>query len=198
VAERRTHLILVSLILAALVGAAMLMFPGSPIHREPRLGLDLQGGLEVILKAVPPPGRELTEEDLARSVEIMRNRVDKLGVTEPEVTQQGEDQISIQLPGIKNPDDAAAVIGKTAKLELYDFEADLVPPSISPQQFPIATQSLYALLADVQTQAREGDPEAYYLFDDKKKLRAGPVVSEDSLMESKPIVANDGDRKSVV
>ena len=57
--ERRNHLILVALILAALVGSALLAIPGSPVHRSPVLGLDLQGGFEVVLKAVPPTGRPL-------------------------------------------------------------------------------------------------------------------------------------------
>ena len=98
--ERRKHLILVALIAAALVGSALLAIPGSPLHQKPVLGLDLQGGLEVILKAQPEDNRPLRENDLNRSVEIMRNRVDKLGVSEPEITKQGEDQIAIRLPGI--------------------------------------------------------------------------------------------------
>ena len=55
-AERRSHLILVGLILAALVGVALLVIPGSPGHKKPTLGLDLQGGLEVVLRAQPPRG----------------------------------------------------------------------------------------------------------------------------------------------
>ena len=61
----------------------------------------------------------------------MRNRVDKLGVTEPEIRTQGDDQIVIQLPGVKDPEAAAEIIGTTAQLELYDLETSLVGPSIS-------------------------------------------------------------------
>jgi preprotein translocase subunit SecD len=57
--NRRSHLIFVGLILAALVGAALLAIPGSPLKQEPTLGLDLQGGLEVTLQAVPPANRPL-------------------------------------------------------------------------------------------------------------------------------------------
>ena len=53
-----------------------------------------------------------------------------LGVSEPEIRTQGSDQITIQLPGVKDPEAAAKIIGKTAQLELFDLEADLVPPSI--------------------------------------------------------------------
>src|SRR6478672_13905064 len=101
--NRRSHLILVGLILAALAGVALLAIPSSPAHKKTTLGLDLQGGLEVVLKAVPPPGHKLTPADLDRSVSIMRQRVDKLGVSEPEIRKQGTDQIVIQLPGVRDP-----------------------------------------------------------------------------------------------
>ena len=54
---RRNHLILIGLIAAAVVGVALLGVPGSPAHKKTRLGLDLQGGLEVVLQAVPPKGQ---------------------------------------------------------------------------------------------------------------------------------------------
>ena len=81
--DRRKHLILLSFIVAALAAVALLAIPGSPVHRSPTLGLDLQGGLEVVLEAVPPEGHDLTSEDVDRSIDIMRNRIDKLGVAEP-------------------------------------------------------------------------------------------------------------------
>ena len=135
--ERRKHLILVGLIVAALAGAALLIVPGSPAHKKARLGLDLQGGLEVVLKAVPPKSHKITPADLDRSVSIMRNRIDKLGVAEPEIRKQGSDQIVIQLAGVHDPKKAAELIGKTAQLELFDLEADLTGPSISAQGIPV-------------------------------------------------------------
>ncbi len=105
-------------IVAALIGAVLLAVPGSLIHRKPTLGLDLQGGLEVVLQAVPPKGHQLTAEDLDRSVSIMQNRINKLGVSEPEIRKQGKDQIVIQLAGVHDPAAAAKLIGKTAQLML--------------------------------------------------------------------------------
>src|SRR6187551_1465992 len=128
---RRAAVLVVALVAAALVGVALLAIPGSPLERRPTLGLDLQGGLEVTLQAVPPRDRQLTKEDLDRSVQIMRNRVDKLGVTEPEIRTQGNDQIVIQLPGVSDPEAAAEIIGTTAQLELYDLEASLAGASVS-------------------------------------------------------------------
>jgi SecD/SecF fusion protein len=160
---------------AALVAVAALAVPASPIHEKPTLGLDLQGGLEVTLQAVPPKDRKLTSDDLKRSVSIMQDRVNRLGTTEPEIRTQGSDQIVIQLPGVKDPKRAAEVIGKTAQLELFDLEADLVPPSIdAATRRPVATDSLFGLLS--RQQALVGDTsDQWYLFDAKKKLVAGPV-----------------------
>ena len=133
---RRAATVVVVLVVAALVGVALMAIPSSPIHKKATLGLDLQGGLEVTLQAVPPKDRQLTKADLDRSVTIMRDRVDRLGVSEPEIRKQGDDQIAIQLPGVKDPAAAAEIIGKTAQLELYDLEASLVPPSIDAERLP--------------------------------------------------------------
>src|SRR5215208_498131 len=158
----------------------------SPIHKKATLGLDLQGGLEVVMQAVPPPNRKLQKSDIDRSVEIMRNRVDKLGVSEPEIRKQGTDQILIQLAGVHNKAQAAALIGKTAQLEFYDLETDLTGPSRSANGFPIPTESLYTLLGRVQSQADAKGAREYYLFDAKKtKLLAGPTANRDSLFQTK-------------
>ena len=112
-ADRRKYLLLIALIALALVGVGLLAIPGSPAHQKPTLGLDLQGGLEVILKAQPTKGQKLQAGDLDTSVSIMRSRIDRLGVTEPEIRKQGADQIVIQLAGVHDPAAAARLIGTT-------------------------------------------------------------------------------------
>ena len=181
---RRAAVLVVALVAAALVGVGLLAIPGSPLEQRPTLGLDLQGGLEVTLQAVPPKDRKLTKEDLDRSVSIMRSRVDKLGVAEPEIRTQGSDQISIQLPGVKDPAAAAGIIGKTAQLELFDLERDLVSPSIDARtRQPIATPKLYDLLAGQQALADKGTPDTYYVFQTKgKKLVRGPVQTKQAAL----------------
>jgi SecD/SecF fusion protein len=165
VSSRRSHLILVGLIALALIGTALLAVPSSPFHRGVHKGLDLQGGLEVVLQAQPPPGHKLTAEDLDRSVSIMRTRVDKLGVSSPEIRKQGTDQIVIQLAGINNPEQAASIIGSTAELGLYDLEPALVPPSVSLSGGqPVATTNLYQLLSRVTSAAKDSKPSGYVLF----------------------------------
>ncbi len=175
--QRRNHLTLLGFIVAAIVGVALIAVPGSPAHRKPRLGLDLQGGLEVVLRAVPPKGQKITQQGLDNAVSIMRDRVDKLGVSEPEIRKQGSDQIVIELPGVKDARQAAELIGETAQLEFYDLQADLTGPSVSTQGFvrnPVGNPSLYDLLGGQQAKAKEGTPTAFYLFGPKKTLLSGP------------------------
>jgi protein-export membrane protein SecD len=188
-ASRRSHLILVVLLLGALAGVALIGLPQSPFHKDLRKGLDLQGGLEVVLQAQPPKNHVLTTEDLDRSVEIMRSRVDKLGVSEPEIRKQGANQIVIELPAVHDQNQAAQIIGKTAQLELYDLTPSLLPPSIGASQNPVPITSLYNLLTRVQG-GQKGTPTAYYLFDSKtKRPIAGPAETLDQLKKDRKTVA---------
>ena len=136
-------------------------------------------GLEVVLEAQAPPGQEITEEDLDRSIEIMRSRVDKLGVAEPEIRKQGTDQIVIELAGVHDQARAADIIGKTAQLQFYDLEGDLTGPSISAQGFPVASDSLYPLLKSVEDEVEgSGLPTAWYVYGKDKRLLAGTGADE--------------------
>jgi SecD/SecF fusion protein len=184
--NRRPHLILVGLIVAGLIGVGLLALPQSPISQEPTLGLDLQGGLEVTLQAVPPPTAPLEESDLDRSVEILRDRIDKLGVAEPEIRKQGDDQIVVDLPGVSNPERVIEILGKTAQLELFDLEINLRPPSVDAQGFAVASPSIYDLLARQQALVAEAESESksWYLFNGKKKVVAGPFPTKQKLLDS--------------
>ena len=173
----------VGFIVAALIGVLLLAIPGSPAHKKPNLGLDLQGGLEVVLEAQPPVGRKLTEADLDRSVSIIRERIDKLGVSETDVRKQGGKQIVIQLPGVTDPDRATQIIGKTAQLELYKFEANLLGSSRNLQGDPIPNTSLFNLLAAEQSKIKDGKAREWYLFDGEKKRVAGPRETKDEILE---------------
>src|SRR5439155_11694516 len=132
---------------------------------------DLQGGLEVVLEAKPTKGQKLDSSALDRSVSIMRQRVDKLGVAEPEIRKQGSNQIVIELAGVHDPAKAASIIGKTAQLELYDLETSVTGPSLTPAGNPQETTSPYRLLSASQSVAKSRQPEAYYAFG-KKQVEA--------------------------
>jgi SecD/SecF fusion protein len=176
-ASHRSHLALIALLVAALVGVALLGVSSSPFHRSLRQGLDLKGGLEVVLQAQPAKGQTLTAAEMSNSIAIMRNRVDKLGVSEPVITKQGTNQIDIELPAVHDATQAAKIIGQTAQLELYDLTPSLYGPSIDAQSNPVPSTSLYDLLGLVQT-GQKGVPSAYYLFNSRSKtLVAGPDES---------------------
>jgi len=105
---RRSHIlslvIVTTLAVASLAG--VLAAGWSPV-----LGVQLQGGVEVVLQ----PTGEVTDEQLDRAIEIIRDRVDALGVAEPDITRQGG-QVVIQLPGVKDRQRAVDLVGKTAEL----------------------------------------------------------------------------------
>ena len=184
-ATRRGNLTLLGCVLAMLVGVALLAIPQSPIHKPIKLGLDLQGGVELVLRAVPPKGQEVTPENLDLAVEVIRNRVDALGVSEPEIRKQGSDQISIQLPGIDDPNSAVKLIGTTAQLWLFDVNEDTLDPTRDPNGFPVPTTDLYQLLKELQPRTKRGQPQEYYLVNPKtKKVVAGPEDSQQRIRQA--------------
>lgn len=83
-----------------------------------KLGLDLQGGMHLVLKVDTTKIPEDARKDAAdRALEVIRNRIDEFGVREPVILRQGKDEIVVQLPGITDRDRALQLIGKTALLE---------------------------------------------------------------------------------
>ena len=107
-------------ILALIVGAAFLA--AKPLQQSIKLGLDLKGGVQVRLQAQG----EVTEKEIDQIIAIMRNRVDKLGVAEPIIQQEGKNRILIELPGVKEPEQAIKLIGKTALLEFKTIDGTTV------------------------------------------------------------------------
>ena len=106
---------LVATILIVVLAAGML-FPVYVDHAV--LGLDLQGGVMVRLEA--PEGTSMEEMEAAKSV--IENRINGLGVAEPEVRLEGTNRISVELPGVEDADEAVRVIGTTAKLQFIRYD----------------------------------------------------------------------------
>ncbi|HZQ10216.1 MAG TPA: protein translocase subunit SecD [Anaerolineae bacterium] len=84
------------------------------------LGLDLQGGLRVLLQADVPPGTTIERDQINVAKTIIEKRVNALGVVEPLIQVQGNNRIVVELPGIENPDEAIKVFGGTGLLEFVD------------------------------------------------------------------------------
>jgi SecD/SecF fusion protein len=92
-----------------------------------KLGLDLKGGVELVYQGTPTNQVEaVSGEDIERSIEIIRERIDKFGVAEPEVARLGTDGISVSLPDVTNAQRAIDQVGTTAQLFFYDWEPNLL------------------------------------------------------------------------
>ncbi len=89
-------------------------------------GLDLQGGTHVVMEAVDTPEAKVNEDAMQRVVKVMERRVNELGLTEPIIQRQGERRIIVELPGVKDPEAAIDLIGKTALLEFRDESGKVV------------------------------------------------------------------------
>jgi SecD/SecF fusion protein len=121
---RRSHL-LVLLFVVGLVAVSGLVIAA----KETKLGLDLQGGLELVYQGQPTgTTTEVSGEDIENSISIIEQRINKLGVSEPEVARLGTDEITVSLPGVTDANRAAEQVGSTAQLYYYDWEPNLIGP----------------------------------------------------------------------
>ncbi len=120
--KRRRNLFVLLFVLG-LIGLSALVIVGKPT----RLGLDLKGGLELVYQGTPTGQvKEVSGEDIEKSIEIIRERIDRLGVSEPEVARLGTTEISVSLPDVTNAQRATEQVGTTAQLQFYDWEPNLI------------------------------------------------------------------------
>lgn len=98
----------------------------SPLTNSIKQGLDLQGGTHVVLQAVDTPELKVDDDAVNRSVKIIERRVNELGLTEPVIQRQGKDRIIVELPGVKDPEKAIAMLGRTAMLQFKDQDGNVV------------------------------------------------------------------------
>jgi SecD/SecF fusion protein len=118
--RRRNTLIL--LIVAGLVAASL----AAILTEKTRLGLELKGGVELVYEAKATAQSKVDAESLERAINIMRTRVDQLGVAQPEINRSGEKEIDVALPEVHNVHQAEAEVGKTAQLQFYDWEPNVI------------------------------------------------------------------------
>jgi preprotein translocase subunit SecD len=90
-------------------------------------GLDLQGGLQVVLEARPSEGQDIDRDVLSGTRDTIERRVSGLGVSEPVIQTQGDDKIVVELPGLDDPDRAVDILQETALLEIIDPQGSLLP-----------------------------------------------------------------------
>ncbi len=116
-----------------------------------KLGLDLKGGLELVYEG-QPSGQvtEVSGEDIDRAIDIIRERIDELGVSEPEVSRLGNTEISVSLPDITDARAAIEQVGTTAQLYFYDWEPNLIGPEFAIGGRPGQQPPEQALKASIQ------------------------------------------------
>ena len=132
---RRREVIMLAIIAVIALVAGWIAWPSNPgIHTtvgstdvdvDFRIveGLDLQGGLQVLLQANPPSGQTISRDALEAARSIIEQRVNALGTTEPVIQIQGQDRIVVEMPGVKTPEERARAIslfGETGLLEFVD------------------------------------------------------------------------------
>lgn len=111
-----------------LVIAAVIFYSGvyRPVWDEINKGLDLVGGIHIVLEAQDTPDSPVTDEGMTSAVEVIRRRVDGLGVVEPIIVREGARRIVVNLPGIRDPEEAMELIGRTARLEFVNEAGDVL------------------------------------------------------------------------
>ena len=117
--DRRNIWLLI--ITTLLVLGSVFMF--TPPQEKINQGLDIQGGLSVVLTAKGADGAAVSNDDMEKSRAIIESRVNALGASEAVVQVQGTDQILVQIPGLTNTEDALNTIGKTGKLEFARLDS---------------------------------------------------------------------------
>ncbi|MCX9193677.1 protein translocase subunit SecD [Carbonactinospora thermoautotrophica] len=129
----RAYVLRVVLALGIMVAAVALTWT-----KQPRLGLDLRGGTQIVLETKDSPTTAADAAATDRALEVLRRRVDALGVAEPTLVRSGSNRIIVELPGVQDPRQAADVLGRTAQLTFHPVlgVAAEAPPSPSPSPSP--------------------------------------------------------------
>src|SRR3954463_10284122 len=125
--DRRRTLFVLLLVFSLLAGSLIVV-----ATKPTRLGLDLRGGVSLIYQPKPTKQSTVNGDAINRTLDIMRDRVDQLGVAEPEIQRSGADQIDVSLPDVTNAARAAQQVGTTAQMFFYDWEPNVLGPGCKP------------------------------------------------------------------
>ncbi len=143
------------------------------VGKKTRLGLDLQGGIELVLQGRPTPQQPTVDADaINRAIDQIRSGCDQLGVSEIEVSRLGTDQISVGIPGATSLGKATQCATKPARLNFYDWEANVIGKKGSPQPAEDPFTNLYDAVKLASQQKPTCDrcttDARYYLFKDNR------------------------------
>ncbi len=144
----RNNLIVLGLVVVLLTVAAYFIFLRQPVRASTQLGLDLQGGVSAQLRGSQTGGGQVTRTEMEQAADLIRQRIDRLGVAEPDVRVQADDQIVVQIPGVENPDEVIDIIGSTAQLGFYQVLATEQQPGLPQDEIDEARQEIKKSLRD--------------------------------------------------
>src|SRR5579884_2990007 len=134
--DRQRNVFILALVIGLIAASAVVI-----ASMKTELGLDLRGGVELIYQGKPTQQTpHVTQAALQRAVDVMNQRVNQLGVSEPSISTEGSDLIAVQLPAVQNTKRAEQLVGTTARLEFYDWEANALAPSGQPVAKLLQTQ----------------------------------------------------------
>jgi SecD/SecF fusion protein len=122
--------LVVALVLVSVVVTAGI--PGVVKARKTHLGLDLQGGVELIFQARPAGHTKVDSASISQAITVIRSRIDQLGVSEPQIVQSGSNEIDVSLPNVKSASQAQRVVGVTGQLYFYDWENSVIAANGKP------------------------------------------------------------------
>jgi preprotein translocase subunit SecD len=191
--SRRNNLIVLAVVVVLLGVAAYFIFIDQPVTRSTQLGLDLQGGVSAQLEGSQTGGGKVTREEMEQSADLIRQRIDRLGVTEPDVRVQAENQIVVQIPGVKNPEEVIRIIGSTAQLGFYQVLAS--DPSLTEPPQVVAAEEVAATKDEIGENL-EGD-DAYekgktkILFSETPSLRGDGIEVIGYIVNKEPDLTGD-------
>jgi SecD/SecF fusion protein len=120
------------LIALAAVALSLYVALTVPVH----LGLDLRGGTQIVLETRPAAAADADGEATDRTMEVLRGRIDALGVAEPTIARSGSDRIIVELPGLQDPLKAADVLGRTAQLTFHQVLGTAISAEVMPNPLP--------------------------------------------------------------
>src|SRR5918998_2252197 len=146
--NRRNNLIILGLVVVLLAVAAYFIFIRQPVTESTQLGLDLQGGVSAQLEGSQTGGGRVTRPEMEQAADLIRQRIDRLGVAEPDVRVQSDNQIVVQIPGVKNPDEVIRIIGSTAQLGFYQVLATEQQPELPQDEVGSAREDIEESLRD--------------------------------------------------
>src|SRR5919112_1522011 len=153
--SRRNNLIVLALVVVLLGVAAYFIFIDEPVTKSTQLGLDLQGGVSAQLKGSQTGGGKVTRQEMEQSADLIRQRIDRLGVAEAGVRVQSENQIVVQIPGVKNPDEVIRIIGSTAQLGFYQVLAS--DPSLTEPPQVVSADEVDKTEEDIRANLQDDD-----------------------------------------